>query len=139
MAYGPSPPTSPVHVRRKRADSPPSPSSASAGAKFASLVLRAVVSGESGLVSPSYVALSADAAGGKKVVEEIGGKDLEFFSVNVELGVRTPSPPPLPLRLPLLACRCMPFADKPASCSTLSQTASPRSSRSARSRRLRRR
>jgi len=57
-----------------------------AGAKFASLVIRAS-KGEKGLISPSYVSLSAEPEGGKAVVKELGGKELEFFSVRVELGV----------------------------------------------------
>jgi malate dehydrogenase len=57
-----------------------------AGAEFAALVLRAV-NGEKGVIAPSYVHLSADAAGGAQVKKEIG-KELEYFSARVELGVR---------------------------------------------------
>lgn len=60
-------------------------SMAYAGAKFAELVIRAS-KGETGLESPSYVSLSSDGEGGKKVVQELGGKELEFFSVRVQLG-----------------------------------------------------
>ncbi|KAL7411667.1 lactate/malate dehydrogenase [Mrakia frigida] len=60
-------------------------SMAYAGAQFASLVIRAS-KGEKGLISPSYVSLSAEPEGGKAVVKELGGKELEFFSVRVELG-----------------------------------------------------
>lgn len=58
---------------------------AQAGAEFADKVLRAAFKGESGLIAPSYVNLAADAAVGKQIQKEIG-KDLEYFSVRVELG-----------------------------------------------------
>jgi malate dehydrogenase len=60
-------------------------SMAYAGAEFASKVLRAV-KGEKGIVTPSYVNLGADIAGGKVLKQEIG-QDLEYFSAPVELGV----------------------------------------------------
>lgn len=59
-------------------------SMAYAGAEFTSKVLRAV-KGEKGIVAPSYVNLAADKAGGEALKKEIG-KDLEYFSSNVELG-----------------------------------------------------
>ncbi|KAJ7686778.1 lactate/malate dehydrogenase [Mycena rosella] len=59
-------------------------SMAYAGAEFAGKVIRAL-KGETGIVAPSFVALAADAAGGKALAAEIGA-DLEFFSANVELG-----------------------------------------------------
>ena len=58
---------------------------AQAGAHFADLVLKAK-NGEKGIISPSYVHLTADVEGGKKVSSEIG-KELEYFSVRVQLGV----------------------------------------------------
>lgn len=60
-------------------------SMAFAGAAFAEKALRALA-GEKGIVSPSFVHLSADKEGGDKVKSEIG-KDLAFFSIPVELGV----------------------------------------------------
>jgi len=59
-------------------------SMAYAGAEFASKVLRAV-KGESGIVAPSYVNLSADKSGGDAIKKEIG-EDLDYFSAPVELG-----------------------------------------------------
>ena len=56
-----------------------------AGAEFAFKLLRAI-KGEKGVVAPSYVHLTADAEGGKKVQEEVGAQ-LEYFSSRVELGV----------------------------------------------------
>jgi hypothetical protein len=61
-------------------------SMAYAGAEFAEAVIKAL-KGEKGIVVPSYVNLEA-AAGGKDVKGEIGA-DLEYFSVPVELGVRS--------------------------------------------------
>jgi malate dehydrogenase len=58
-----------------------------AGAEFTGKILRAL-KGEKGIVAPSFVALSADPAGGAALSKELGA-DLEFFSSNVELGVRT--------------------------------------------------
>lgn len=60
-------------------------SMAYAGAQFADKALRAL-KGEKGIVAPTYVDLTADAAGGEKVQSEISSK-LAFFSVPVELGV----------------------------------------------------
>ena len=57
-----------------------------AGAEFASKILRAIT-GEKGIVAPSYVSVAADAAGGSALTEELE-KELAFFSSNVELGVR---------------------------------------------------
>ncbi|TDL26869.1 NAD-malate dehydrogenase [Rickenella mellea] len=59
-------------------------SMAYAGAEFAEKVLRAV-KGEKGIIAPSFVHLSADAAGGKAVQSEIGST-LDYFSARVELG-----------------------------------------------------
>jgi malate dehydrogenase len=56
-----------------------------AGAEFASKVLRAI-KGEKGIVAPSYVNLAADKSGGDALKKDIG-KDLEYFSANIELGV----------------------------------------------------
>lgn len=61
-------------------------SMAYAGAEFASKILRAIT-GEKGIVAPSYVSVAADAAGGSALTEELE-KELAFFSSNVELGVR---------------------------------------------------
>ena len=62
-------------------------SMAYAGAEFASKILRAIT-GEKGIIAPSYVSVTADAAGGSALTEELG-KELAFFSSNVELGVRS--------------------------------------------------
>ncbi|PAV15801.1 NAD-malate dehydrogenase [Pyrrhoderma noxium] len=59
-------------------------SMAYAGAEFAFKLLRAI-KGEKGVIAPSYVHLTADAEGGKKVQEEVGAQ-LEYFSSRVELG-----------------------------------------------------
>ncbi|PCH43075.1 NAD-malate dehydrogenase [Wolfiporia cocos MD-104 SS10] len=59
-------------------------SMAYAGAEFASKVLKAL-KGEAGIVAPSFVHLSSDAAGGEAIRKEIG-TDLDYFSVLVELG-----------------------------------------------------
>lgn len=60
-------------------------SMAYAGADFADKVLRAL-KGEKGLVTPSFVHLTSDKAGGEKIKKEIG-QEIEYFSVPVELGV----------------------------------------------------
>ena len=59
-------------------------SMAYAGAEFAEKLLKAIT-GEKGIVAPSYVHLSAD-EGGKTVQSEVGAP-LEFFSSQIELGV----------------------------------------------------
>ncbi|KAI5118620.1 hypothetical protein M0805_006988 [Coniferiporia weirii] len=59
-------------------------SMAYAGADFASKLLRAI-KGETGIVAPTFVHLTADAEGGKAVQGEIG-EALEYFSARVELG-----------------------------------------------------
>ncbi|CCM05909.1 uncharacterized protein FIBRA_08147 [Fibroporia radiculosa] len=59
-------------------------SMAYAGAEFAGKVLRAL-NGEKGIISPSFVHLSCDKAGGDSLKKVIG-KELDFFSVPVELG-----------------------------------------------------
>jgi malate dehydrogenase len=58
-------------------------SMAYAGAQFAELVIRAI-GGEKGIVAPTYVHLSSDAAGGAALAKELG-KELEYFSARVEL------------------------------------------------------
>ena len=60
-------------------------SMAYAGAEFTAKVLRAI-RGEAGIVAPSFVNLEADPAGGAALKKEIG-KELEYFSANVLLGV----------------------------------------------------
>jgi len=60
-------------------------SMAYAGAEFAFKILRAL-KGEKGIIAPSYVNLAADKEGGEALKKEIG-KDLEYFSSPVELGV----------------------------------------------------
>jgi malate dehydrogenase len=60
-------------------------SMAYAGAEFAIKVIKAVT-GEKGLVAPSYVHLDADKEGGAAVKKEIG-KELDYFSANVQIGV----------------------------------------------------
>ncbi|KAF8266079.1 NAD-malate dehydrogenase [Lactarius quietus] len=59
-------------------------SMAYAGAEFAAKVIDAL-SGKKGLVAPSYVHLDADKEGGAVLKKEIG-KELEYFSTNVEIG-----------------------------------------------------
>ena len=61
-------------------------SMAYAGAEFAFKVIRAI-GGEKGIVSPAFVDLAADKAGGAALKKEIGA-DLEYFASNVEIGVR---------------------------------------------------
>ena len=61
-------------------------SMAYAGAEFTAKVLRALA-GEKGIVTPTFVNLAADPAGGAALRKELG-KELEYFSANVELGVR---------------------------------------------------
>src|SRR5260370_35997603 len=62
-------------------------SMAYAGAEFAQKALRAL-KGEKGIITPTYVHLSADLKGGVDVKKEIGA-ELEYFSAPIELGVRT--------------------------------------------------
>jgi len=59
-------------------------SMAYAGAEFAAKVIDAL-SGKKGLVAPSYVHLDADKEGGAALKKEIG-KELDYFSTNVEIG-----------------------------------------------------
>ncbi|KZT53194.1 malate dehydrogenase [Calocera cornea HHB12733] len=59
-------------------------SMAYAGASFVEKVLRAVT-GEKGVIAPTFVYLEADPVGGAEIKKEIGG-DVAYFSVNVELG-----------------------------------------------------
>lgn len=56
-----------------------------AGAEFATKVIKAIA-GEKDLVAPSYVHLDADKEGAATVKKEIG-KELDYFSTNVQLGV----------------------------------------------------
>lgn len=56
-----------------------------AGAEFADKVIRAL-KGEKGIVAPSFVDLKAHPAGAAALTKELG-KELEFFSSNIELGV----------------------------------------------------
>lgn len=58
-----------------------------AGAEFAEFILQAAVNGKSSTVQ-AYVHLDAD-AGGAGIKKEIGS-DLDYFSVNVQLGVSRP-------------------------------------------------
>ncbi|KAF7794568.1 hypothetical protein EIP86_005703 [Pleurotus ostreatoroseus] len=60
-------------------------SMAYAGAEFASKVLRAL-HGEKGIIAPSFVNLAADPEGSVQLKKELG-KELEYFSANVELGL----------------------------------------------------
>ncbi|KAG8952343.1 hypothetical protein FRC04_004771 [Tulasnella sp. 424] len=59
-------------------------SMAQAGYQFANLIIEAI-KGKKGIVTPSYVNLTADIAGGETVKKELGA-DVEYFSVPVELG-----------------------------------------------------
>ena len=57
-----------------------------AGAEFAEFVIQAAFEGKKTKTVQAYVSLSAD-AGGEGIKKEIGS-DIEYFSVNIELGVR---------------------------------------------------
>jgi malate dehydrogenase len=59
-----------------------------AGYEFAEYVLQAAFQGKKTKTVQAYINLSAD-AGGEQVKKEIGA-DLEYFSVNIELGVSNP-------------------------------------------------
>jgi len=60
-------------------------SMAYAGAEFATKVIKALA-GERDIIAPSYVHLDADKEGGTALKKEIG-KDLDYFSANVHVGV----------------------------------------------------
>lgn len=79
-------------------------SMAYAGAEFATKVIRALA-GEKGLVAPSYVHLDADKEGGAVVRKEIG-RELDYFSTNIEIGVNEFSScgPMGPLLIPNFWC-----------------------------------
>ena len=64
-------------------------SMAYAGAEFAVKIIKAV-KGEKGIVAPTFVNLAADKTGGDALKKEIG-KDLDYFSAPVELGVSSSS------------------------------------------------
>jgi hypothetical protein len=57
-----------------------------AGAEFTGKVIRAI-NGEKGIVAPTFVNLASDKTGGDALKKELG-KDLEYFSAPIELGVR---------------------------------------------------
>lgn len=61
-------------------------SMAYAGAEFAGKVIRAL-KGEKGIVVPTFINLAADKVGGDALKGQLG-KDIEYFSAPVELGVR---------------------------------------------------
>jgi hypothetical protein len=65
------------HVKMVEADR-------TAGAEFAEFILQAAFNGKSSTVQ-AYVHLSAE-SGGEAIKKEIG-TDLDYFSVNVQLGV----------------------------------------------------
>ena len=71
-------------VKAKEGNGSATLSMAYAGAEFATKVLRAL-KGERGIVAPSYVHLDADEQAGAKLKRDI--ENLEYFSLNVELGV----------------------------------------------------
>ena len=56
-----------------------------AGAEFAAKILRAI-KGEKGITAPTYVNLTSDPSGGDALKEKLG-KELEYFSIVVEIGV----------------------------------------------------
>jgi malate dehydrogenase len=60
-------------------------SMAYAGAEFAAKIIRAI-KGETGITAPTYINLASHASGGEALKEELG-KELEYFSAVVELGV----------------------------------------------------
>lgn len=57
-----------------------------AGAEFADKVIRAL-KGEKGILAPTFVNLDADKVGAEALKAELG-KDIQYFSAPVELGVR---------------------------------------------------
>lgn len=59
-------------------------SMAQAGYQFANLIIEAI-KGKKGIITPSYVNLAADAAGGEAIKKELGA-EVEYFSSRVELG-----------------------------------------------------
>jgi len=61
-----------------------------AGAEFAAKVLRAI-KGETGITTSTYVNLTSDPSGGEALKKQLG-KEIEYFSPVVELGVSPPSP-----------------------------------------------
>lgn len=61
-------------------------SMAYAGAEFTGKVIRAL-KGEKGIIVPTFINLSADKDSGDALKKELG-KDIEYFSAPVELGVR---------------------------------------------------
>jgi malate dehydrogenase len=67
-------------------------SMAYAAAEFAEKVLKAV-GGEAGIVTPSFVHLSADKSGGEALKKDIGA-ELDYFSSNILLGVKASFPVP---------------------------------------------
>lgn len=60
-------------------------SMAYAGAEFAVKIIKAL-KGEKGIVTPSYVDLNADEAGGAALKKELGA-EIAYFSAPIELGV----------------------------------------------------
>jgi len=56
-----------------------------AGAEFAELVIQAAFGGKKVKTVQAYISLDAD-AGGADIKKEIGS-DIEYFSVNIQLGV----------------------------------------------------
>ena len=56
-----------------------------AGAEFAAKILRAI-KGEAGITAPTYIDLTSDPSGGEALKKELG-KEIEYFSPIVELGV----------------------------------------------------
>lgn len=62
-------------------------SMAYAGAEFANKVIKAF-KGEKGLIAPSYVSSEADREGAALLTKELG-KEVAYFSSNIELGVRS--------------------------------------------------
>jgi malate dehydrogenase len=60
-----------------------------AGAEFAAKILRAI-KGETGITAPTYVNLTSDSSGGE-ALKKVLGKELDYFSAVVELGV-SPAP-----------------------------------------------
>ena len=79
-------------------------SMAYAGVEFANKIIRAI-KGEKGIVAPTFVHLTADKAGGDAVKKEIG-KEIDYFSAPVELGVRLSNSLHLPLLFIRMLTRC---------------------------------
>ena len=76
-----------------------------AGAEFTEFILQTAFGSKKNMTVQAYVSLDAD-AGGEAIKKEIGA-DLDYFSVNIQLGVSTLS---LNLSVIRLSAACLAFA-----------------------------